>query len=147
MQVREIMTENPACCSAQETVQQAATMMVENDCGEIPVVDEGGALVGVVTDRDIACRCVAQGKPADTPLGEIMTSSVVTVTPETSVEDCCAAMEQNQIRRVPVIDDKGKCCGIVSQADIARDGSAEQTSGLVEDISQPTEERSKDGCC
>ncbi len=62
MQVREIMTENPACCGPENSVQEAARLMVQNDCGEVPVVDQSGQPVGVITDRDIACRCVAQGK-------------------------------------------------------------------------------------
>src|SRR3546814_5464507 len=80
MEPRDVMTPDPACCSPSDSVKDAAALMVGNDCGEIPVVDEGGQLVGVITDRDIACRCVAEGKSADTPVEEVMSSSLVTVT-------------------------------------------------------------------
>lgn len=140
MQVSEVMTENPACCGPKDTVKAAARLMVENDCGEIPVVDEGGKPVGVVTDRDIACRCVAKDKPTDTAVGDVMSAPVVTVTPETSIDDCCTTMEENQLRRVPVVDAEGKCCGMVSQADIAKSAGAKDTSELVRRISEPASE-------
>ena len=147
MQVRDIMTDKPACCAPDDTVKDAARLMVENDCGEIPVVDASGAPLGVVTDRDIACRCVAEGKSLDTPVSEVMSAPAVTVTPETSVDDCCATMEENQIRRVPVVDEGGKCCGMVSQADIARSADEEETSELVRNVSEPSREPSRAGCC
>lgn len=147
MQVREILTENPACCAPDASIRDAARLMVENDCGEIPVTDESGKPVGVVTDRDIACRAVAQGKSLDTPVGEVMSSPVVTVSPETDVDDCCATMEENQIRRVPVVDESGGCCGIVAQADIARNGSESEAAEVVRDVSQPSSEPSRVGCC
>lgn len=143
MQVRDIMTENPTCCGPDTSVQAAARLMVDDDCGEIPVVDTNGIPVGVITDRDIACRCVAEGKPHDTPVGEVMSSPAVTVTPAASVEDCCATMEKNQIRRVPVVDEAGKCCGMVSQADIALGSEAENTGELVRDLSEPAREPSQ----
>src|SRR3546814_12498981 len=110
--------------------------MVGNDCGEIPVVDEGGQLVGVITDRDIACRCVAEGKSADTPVEEVMSSSLVTVTPDARVDECCKKMEDNQVRRLPVVDDQGKCCGIVSQADIALHADKAEPGNLVREVSE-----------
>ena len=95
MQVREIMTNKPACCSPDTPMRDAAQMMADHDCGEIPVLDRNNQPVGVVTDRDIACRGVAQGKSADEPVSAVMSSPVVTVTPETSVDDCCRTMEKN----------------------------------------------------
>ena len=147
MNVHEIMTHDPACCNKEASAQDAAKLMVENDCGEIPVVDSEGGLVGVVTDRDICCRVVAEGKSPDTRVEDIMTQSVVTVTPDTEVDACCSTMESNQVRRVPVIDDDGKCCGMVSQADIARSGSDAKTAELVEEISKPAQEKDSAGCC
>lgn len=147
MQVREIMTENPACCAPDTSIKEAARLMVQNDCGEIPVTDERGAPVGVVTDRDIACRAVAQGKSLDTPVSEIMSTPAVTATPETTVEDCCATLEENRIRRAPVVDESGSCCGIVAQADIARNAPEHETAEVVRDVSQPTPEPSRAGCC
>ena len=147
MHVKDIMTKDPACCDKDASVQDAAKLMVGNDCGEIPVVDDQGGLVGVVTDRDICCRVVAEGKSPDTPVGDIMTRSVVTVTPDTEVDACCSTMESNQVRRVPVIDDEGNCCGMVSQADIARSGADAKTAELVEEISKPSQEKVSSGCC
>ena len=137
MHVRDILTQNPTCCGPDTSVQVAAKLMVDNDCGEIPVLDDNGIPVGVITDRDIACRCVAEGKGHDTRVGDVMSTPVVTVTPTTSIADCCAAMEENQIRRVPVVDDAGKCCGMVSQADIALGSNTENTGELVRDMSKP----------
>ncbi|MDM8011632.1 MAG: CBS domain-containing protein [Parasphingorhabdus sp.] len=147
MNVREIMTSDPACCDKETSAQDAAQLMVENDCGEIPVVDNERKLVGVVTDRDICCRVVAEGKSPDTRIEDIMTRSAVTVTPDTDMEACCSAMESNKVRRVPVIDDDGNCCGMVSQADIARSGANAKTGELVGEISNPGEEKTSTGCC
>ena len=147
MQVQEIMTSNPACCTADASLKDAAQLMADYDCGEIPVVDDSGRPVGVVTDRDIACRGMAQGKAADTLISEVMSSPAVTVTPETSLDDCCKTLEENQIRRVPVVDESGSCCGMVSQADIARNASEHDTAQVVRDVSRPTEESSRAGCC
>ena len=147
MHVQDIMTRDPACCAKDASAQDAARLMVENDCGEIPVIDSEGGLVGVITDRDICCRVVAEGKSSGTRVEDIMTQSVVTVTPDTDVDACCYTMESNQVRRVPVIDDAGKCCGMVSQADIARSDADANTAELVEEITKPSQEKASSGCC
>lgn len=139
MQVQEVMTRNPACCSADTSLQDVARMMVDCNCGEIPVLDEMSRPVGVVTDRDICCRAVARGlNPQSTNAREVMSSPVVTVRPDDSLETCCQKMEDNQVRRVPVVDDNGSCCGIVAQADIARRLDEHATAEVVRDISQPS---------
>jgi CBS domain-containing protein len=121
-------------------------MMAEHDCGEIPVLDETGRPEGVVTDRDIACRAVAQGKdPKNTDARDVMSSPVVTATPEDSVEDCRAQMEQNQIRRVPIVDNSGVCCGMIAQADIVKAASEHEIAELLRDVSQATDEASRAG--
>lgn len=147
MQVRDVMTENPACCAPETSLRGAAKLMSEMDCGEIPVLDDSGRPVGVVTDRDIACRGVAEAKPADTAVREVMSSPVVTIAPDATLEECCEVLEQNQIRRVPVVDGDGKCCGMVSQADIARHAPEHETAQVVRDVSRPTAESSGVGCC
>jgi len=148
MQTKDIMTESPACCGPDTPLPEVARMMVEHDCGEIPVVDVGKKPVGVVTDRDITCRTVAEGKnPLELTAKDCMSSPVVTVTPETSVDDCCKTMEDNQVRRVPVVDESGACCGMVSQADVAQRGSKDDTADVVRDVSRPTETSSRVGCC
>jgi CBS domain-containing protein len=139
MQVREIMTHDPACCSPETNIQEAAKLMADCDCGEIPVVDEQRRPLGVITDRDIACRVVAQRMdPQRTRVGDVMSGPAVTTTPEASLDECCHLMEEHQIRRIPVVDESGACCGMVSQADIARQLSAEEAGALLKDISRPT---------
>lgn len=140
MQVREIMTPDPACCTADASLEEVAKAMVEHDCGEIPIVRSSSdkSLLGVVTDRDIVCRLVAQGRnPVDEAAEACMSSPVVSVRESTPVEDCAKLMEDNQIRRVPVVNGGGMVCGIVSQADIAKNASRKITADLVKDVSQP----------
>lgn len=140
MQVQEIMSSNPACCGPNTPLTDAAKLMADHDCGEIPVVDDLGRPVGVVTDRDITCRAVAQGMAASTPVREVMSNPVITATPEMSLDDCCKTLEENQIRRMPVVDGSGACCGMVSQADIALHAPEHETAEVVRDISRPTHE-------
>ena len=143
MKVREIMTKDPVCCSPTTPLGQVARLMVDGNCGEIPVVDSTGALVGVITDRDITCRAVAAGRnPLEMTARDCMSSPVVTVTADTSLDECCRTMEVNQVRRVPVVDARGHCCGIVAQADIARQAPSEQTAHVVRDVSQPADSTS-----
>lgn len=138
MKVREIMTEDPAGCAPETNIRDVAKMMAENDCGEIPVLDERSRPIGVVTDRDIACRIVGQGKDPDrTTARDAMSSPVITVTPEDDVAEAIDKMEENQVRRVPVVDDSGACCGMIAQADIARAASEGDIAELVRDVSQP----------
>ncbi len=139
MLVKEIMSTNPACCKAETGLQEVAKMMVTNDCGCIPVVENNAhnKLVGVITDRDITCRAVAEGKnPLDLTAGDVMTKKVFTVTPKTPVEDCLNLMEEKQIRRIAVIDDQGNCCGMVAQADIAINIGNHKTAELVQKVSE-----------
>lgn len=96
--------------------------------------------VGVITDRDIACRTVAQGKnPLELTAGDCMTAECVTVSPDADVEDCCQVMEENQIRRVAVVDERGSCCGVVAQADIVEHVGRRETAEVVQEVSRPTE--------
>jgi CBS domain-containing protein len=138
MQVKDLMTPNPACCSRDTKLQEVARLMVQHDCGEIPVVDQNRKPVGVVTDRDIACRTVAEGKnPLDLTAGDIMSSPCVTVTPDSNLDECVKLMEDKQIRRVPVVDASGAICGIVAQADIAKgDPNKREVAEVVEKISE-----------
>lgn len=145
MQVKDVMTKDPACCTSDTNLQEVARLMVEHDCGASPVVDSKKTMkpVGVVTDRDITCRTVAQGKnPLEMTAGECMSNPCVTVTPEISVEDCCKVMEEHKVRRVPVVDENGSCCGIVAQADIAQHASKDETAEVVKGVSQPTDSAS-----
>ena len=134
---KEIMTAAPQCCSAETLLNEVANLMVEADCGEIPIVDTSNRLIGVITDRDIVCRVVAKGKnPSAVTAGECMTEPVVVVNEDTSLEDVLSVMEENQIRRVPVVDATGCCCGIISQADVAEYASEKDTGELVREVSK-----------
>ena len=148
MRVSEIMATDPTCCTPETTAQEAARLMTEQDCGCLPVVDPDDRLVGVVTDRDITCRCVAEGKDPSTPVGEIMTTGAQCCTSDDDVAEATSIMADSQVRRVPVIDGQGCCVGMVAQADIARADSA-ATPGdvgeVVEHVSEPTASASRAG--
>lgn len=140
MRVSDIMTADPACTTADDTLQHVARMMRDHDCGEIPIVDdqETRRLTGVVTDRDITCRAVAEGfDTTATTVGDIMTKEVFSCSVDTGVSECREQMEDHQIRRMPVVDEQGRLCGIVAQADIARHASTRHTAELVKDVSRP----------
>ena len=133
MQVKDVMTATPACCTAETSLQEVANLMVENDCGAIPVVDseDSNKPIGLITDRDIVCRAVAEGlNPLDLTANDCMTSDVLTVTEQTSFEECCRLMEEKQVRRVPVVDADGALVGIVALADVAREGR--KTTSVIE---------------
>ena len=139
MNVSEIMTASPACCTPDWELQRVAQLMADNDCGCIPVVEseETGTPVGVITDRDIVLRAVAEGKnPLDLIAGDLMTKNIVAVTPGTSIDECCSIMEQQQIRRIAVVDESGACCGIVAQADIATHADQRKTAEVVQEVSR-----------
>lgn len=140
------MTTNPACCRPDTNLHEVARMMVELDCGAIPVVedDETRRLVGVITNRDLSCRAVAQGKNALTMMSaDCLSSPVAIVTPDSSIEDDARMMEENQVRRVPVVDERDACWGMVAQADIATSASRQTTADVVKDVSQPTDTASR----
>lgn len=135
MRVAEIMTSEPVCCSEGTSVQEAAALMEEHDCGCLPVVDQDERVVGVVTDRDIACRCVGQGKDPDTAVGEVMTRGAHCCGPDDDVREAERVMSEGQVRRVPVVDEGGCCVGMVGQADVAR---ADEAGDVVEKVSEPS---------
>ena len=148
MRLLEIMTTEPACCTPDTTLRDVARMMVEYDCGEIPVCDSSdrGHVIGVITDRDIACRAVADGMdPNRTPVSACMTTPALTLKPDATLEDAMNLMEENMIRRIPVTNGEGCVCGIVSQADIACKANSKQLSEVVKEVSKPTEESSRVG--
>ncbi len=143
MQVKDIMTVAPACCTSDTPLDEVARMMVEHHCGCIPVVRDQSSrhLIGVVTDRDIVCRSLAQGvNPLEISVEECMSQPPVTIRPEATVEACCNALERHLLRRLPVVDEQGNCIGIVAQADIARAASQARTGEVVRAVSEPTEE-------
>lgn len=121
MTVLEVMTRAPACATADMPLQEVARLMVDHNCGCIPVIDEEGAPIGVITDRDIVCRTVALDQnPLEIVASAAMTPECVTVSKDASVEHVCSVLEHNQIRRAVVVDDKRHVVGMVAQADLAR---------------------------
>ena len=138
MTVQTAMTSNPACCTPTTPLVEVAKMMLDHDCGQIPVVDSAGSHqpVGVVTDRDIVVRMLAHGKnPLDGVASDCMTTPCITVSAQNSLVDCASAMEKGKIRRVPVVDTHGRISGIVSLADIARCADATTTVDVVKEVS------------
>ncbi len=119
MKVKDIMTTDVMTCKETDTLSDCTAMMKEFNIGAIPVMDDGGHLVGIITDRDIAVRAVAKGvDPDEAYIGDFMTPSPVTIEPKINIEDAADIMASNQIRRLPVVDD-GKLVGIVSIGDLA----------------------------
>jgi CBS domain-containing protein len=137
--VSDIMTINPACCTPDMGLVDAASLMLKNDCGEIPVVysTRDKKVLGVVTDRDICIRAIALGlNPLSMHVEQIMTHPPVVVKKSLSIDDCCKVMEDYQIRRVPVVDENECCCGIISLADIAKYQSEELAAEVMKKISE-----------
>jgi CBS domain-containing protein len=134
------MTPNPTCCTPDSALQDVAQMMAENDCGCIPVVNSLSEMnpVGTITDRDITIRTIAANQdPLNMKASDIMTKDVATVKPEMSVEECFNIMEDREIRRVLVVDEQGKCCGIVAQADVVQSGvNPIRTNQVIREISE-----------
>ena len=142
MKAKELMTPSPCCASTQDSARDVARLMRDNDCGAIPVVDENNAVVGMITDRDLAIRALAEGKNADSKVGELMTASPCCASVDDSVRDIQRLMSDNQVRRIPIVDAKGKCVGIISQADLARAAERDKVTEhevalVVEAISEP----------
>jgi CBS domain-containing protein len=134
--IRDLMTENPCSIDADKSVAYAAKMMRDEDVGLAPIV-EGDRLIGTVTDRDIAIRVVAEGKdPDQTTVREVASTNVVTIDPQQDMDDALSLMAKHQVRRLPVVEEDGKLVGVVAQADVAREGDAEKTGKVVQEISE-----------
>lgn len=134
-QIRDLMTSSPASCETSASVVDAARRMAQEDVGPIPVVD-GDRLVGIVTDRDIVLRVVAEGRdPSSTTVGEIASTNLETVSPDENLDSALQKMAAGQVRRLPVVEE-GRLVGIVAQADVARQGDDARTGDTVQGISR-----------
>jgi CBS domain-containing protein len=142
MKVQDIMTGEPCSLTPDASVREAACLMKEINAGVIPVVEAGSnRLVGVVTDRDIAIRVVAEGKGADCCVSDVMSAGdLATATPADDVDRVMETMSREQVRRIPVVDERGSLVGIVAQADIVRKADDKKAERTVESISQPGRE-------
>ena len=143
--VRDIMTRDPQCVTANEMVGKVAKLMRDEDCGAIPVVagESDKKIVGMITDRDIVVRVIAEGKnPSDVPVQVVMTKEIYSVKEDDSVESVFKVMSDRQVRRVPVVDKNNQLVGIVAQADIATESSdSQRVARTVQEISEDSKTR------
>ena len=137
---KDVMTRNPVSARPEDTVASVARLMKENDIGPVPIVEsqKSKRLVGIVTDRDLALKVVAEGRdPQTTPVKQVMTTSIITCRGDDDIETALDAMSTQQLRRIPVVDDGNMLLGIIAQADIAtRMNEPEKTAEVVKDISE-----------
>jgi CBS domain-containing protein len=151
MIAKEIMNANPVCCTPNDTAQAAARLMHEHDCGSLPVVEDKGSLrlVGIVTDRDLTIRVLADGKGPTTRVDAAMTPDPETCLADDDLELVQRTMADMQLRRLLVVDVAGRCVGIIAQADLARAASQGESvspmdvARVVERISEPSRERDR----
>jgi CBS domain-containing protein len=138
--VRDMMSTRPRCVTPDTAASEAAQIMRAEDVGALPIVAEPDALVGIVTDRDLVLRVLADDlDPRTTQVGEIASRDVVTVAPDQDLDDALVLMAQQQVRRLPVVDQDNRLVGILAQADVAL-GEREKTVGeVVAEISQPAD--------
>lgn len=138
MNLQDVMTTDIMTCDASDTLSECAMMMKDMNVGSMPVVDEYNHLVGIITDRDITIRAVAEGiDPNDTKVRDFMSMDMVIADPSMSVEDAANLMADHQIRRLPIVS-SGELVGIVSLGDLAVDvGEEEMVGQTLEEISKP----------
>jgi CBS domain-containing protein len=133
--IKEVMTRDVRACEPNATVADAAKVMAQEDVGPVPIVEDG-RLVGIVTDRDIVVRVVAEGRdPNATTVKEIASTDLVTVSPGDDLDEALNLLAERQVRRLPVVEGD-RLVGIVAQADVARLGKDKQTGEVVEEISR-----------
>jgi CBS domain-containing protein len=140
MRINDIMTANPSFVTPDATIREAAQVMKRESVGIVPVIKSSSdrTLLGVVTDRDIAIRCVAEGKDASCRVREAMSEDLATCTPNDEVDDVMQTMSREKVRRIPIVDERGSLVGIVSQADLLRRGRDDNRAAqTVERISEP----------
>jgi CBS domain-containing protein len=140
MNIREVMTPNPRSVSPNDSIQNAACIMRDEDAGAVPVVENGRA-VGIVTDRDIVVRVVAEGGQLSGPVRSIVTGSLVSATPDMSTREAAELMSEHQIRRLPVVEND-RLVGIVSIGDLAvKEGKDSRIGDTLQHISEGVKER------
>ena len=139
MLVKDVMSRKVIFCTPSDTAQAAARSMKLHRVGALPVVSDllNAKLEGIVTDRDLCCSVIAEARLAEkTKIAEVMTPNPVTCAPENTLEDCGALMQEHQIRRIPVVDNQGRCIGIIAQADIALHAPAGIVAKTLAEISK-----------
>ena len=136
MRISDVMTRNVQTVRPDQTAREAASFMLSEDAGSMPVSD-GHKLIGMITDRDIAVRGVAKGYGPETPVRELMTDDVICARVDDDVEDVASRMSEAQVRRLPVIDENEQLCGIVSLGDLSRKTDDESAHHALEGVSEP----------
>ncbi len=136
MKVSEVMTNDVQTVTPDQSAREAAGFMLRAEAGSIPVT-EGDKVIGMITDRDIAVRGVAEGRGPDTPVRELMTDHIVCAHADDNVDDVAQRMSKEQVRRLPVLDAEERLVGIVSLGDLARETRGEASHEALEGISQP----------
>jgi CBS domain-containing protein len=136
MKISEVMTTEVETIGAEQTAREAASFMLRADAGSIPVCD-GGRVIGMITDRDIAVRGVAEGRGPDTPVSELMSDGIICAREDEDIATVAKRMSDEQVRRLPVLDADDKLCGIVSLGDLAREGRGETAEQALEGVSSP----------
>lgn len=134
--VREVMTERPRCVTLETPISEAAQLMESDDIGSLPVL-EGDQLAGMITDRDIVIRAIAQGKdPRGMPVREVASRELVTVYADDDLATALKKMASEQVRRLPVVDDENRLVGVLAQADVALEAKEKTVGEMVEEISK-----------
>ena len=134
--VHEVMTDRPRAVTAETTVSEVAQLMKSEDIGSLPILD-GEQLAGMVTDRDIVIRAIAEGKdPRGMPVREVASRELVKVHADEDLSSALQLMASQQVRRLPVVDDDGRLVGILAQADVAVEAKEKAVGEMVEEISK-----------
>lgn len=144
MKISQVMTRHVKTVRPNATAREAASFMLSEDAGSMPVSD-GDRLVGMITDRDIAVRGVARGHGPDTPVSELMTGDIICVRETDDVEEVAGKMSSAQVRRLPVIDANEKLCGIVSLGDLSRESPGETAHQALDGVSATGDKHKQQG--
>jgi CBS domain-containing protein len=142
MKISEVMTRDVRTVRPDQTAQEAASFMLSEDTGSMPVSD-GDRLLGMITDRDIAVRGVAKGHGPDTPVSELMTNDVVCARDTDDVAEVASKMSSAQVRRMPIVDSSDRICGIVSLGDLSREADSQAADQALQGVSAPGSQHSQ----
>jgi len=136
MKISEVVTTEVETIGADQTAREAASFMLRADAGSIPVCD-GDKVIGMITDRDIAVRGVAEGRGPDTPVSELMSDGIICAREDEDIQEVARRMSEEQVRRLPVLDAEDRLCGIVSLGDLTRETRGEAAQTALEGVSSP----------
>ena len=136
MKISEVMTTNVETVTPNQTAKEAASFMLRANAGSIPVCEDD-RVIGMITDRDIAIRGIAEGRGPDTPISELMSADIVCAREDDDTNDVAERMSSEQVRRLPVVDDNDRLVGIVSLGDLSREGPEQAAAMALEGVTQP----------